>query len=293
MKKAAFRASKISDLSAQKNEADSIRQKAMLKDVMAFEGVLTNVAVGQEELHVREFKKHAAEVLLNVLTNVYQEILASTIKAETRSYFRTIRMAMITKRAKAMCSRKKLVNWIRICQRLNGLANNAHIYRSKRIQWGIFNRWLKLLELELLDCTAGLIDIIIMKRKKYEKLSKYLIGSGIKKVVCFFSPGFLYAMSTTEGRIGCYGIPRFRKFMYICIYIYIYIYVYMYIFTYMYISIHKYMYIFIYVFDVRYVTLFYLYIHMIYLYMCIYKYILDTYFYYPHILILKINFFTF
>jgi translation elongation factor EF-Ts len=47
-------------------------------------GVLTNVAIGQEELHVREFKKHAAEVLLNVLTNVYQDILASTIKAETR-----------------------------------------------------------------------------------------------------------------------------------------------------------------------------------------------------------------
>lgn len=47
-------------------------------------GVLTNVAIGQEELYVREFMKHAAEVLLNVLTRVYQEILASTIKAETR-----------------------------------------------------------------------------------------------------------------------------------------------------------------------------------------------------------------
>jgi hypothetical protein len=39
MKKAAFRASKISDLAAKKNESDGIRQKAMLKDVMAFEGM--------------------------------------------------------------------------------------------------------------------------------------------------------------------------------------------------------------------------------------------------------------
>jgi hypothetical protein len=90
-----------------------------------------------------------------------------------------------------------------------------NIYRSKRIQWGMFNRWLKLLEIELLDCTAGLIDNIIMKRKKYEKLSKYLVGAGIKRVVCFFSPSFLNAMSTTEGK-------TFRLFLhvYICICIY-------------------------------------------------------------------------
>jgi hypothetical protein len=56
-------------------------------------------------------------------------------------------------------------------------------HRVKRVQWGIFNRWLKLLERESLDCTTGLVDDIIRRKRKHERFSQYLIAQNFQKVI--------------------------------------------------------------------------------------------------------------
>ena len=48
------------------------------------------------------------------------------------------------------------------------------LYRKRKIQWVIFNRWLKYLELETLNCTQGLIPEINIMRKKYFCINDYL-----------------------------------------------------------------------------------------------------------------------
>ena len=69
----------------------------------------------------------------------------------------------------------------------------------RRIQWGIFNRWLKLVERESLDCSAGLIDELVSRRKQYERFSFYLIDLKFGKVVCINSHRLANALLTTEG----------------------------------------------------------------------------------------------
>ena len=80
------------------------------------------------------------------------------------------------------------------------MAVNAPFYRKKRIQWGIFNRWLKLVERESLDCTAGLIDELIERRRQHGRFSLYLRALGFKKVVCFNSVKLKAALVTVEGK---------------------------------------------------------------------------------------------
>jgi hypothetical protein len=135
---------------------------------------------------------------VDALTRVYEESQMQYIRGEARKYFRTLRMAMMVKRTKAMCNRKKMVNWVRICRRLAALDDHAHVYRSKRLMWVLFNRWLKFVEKEALDCSPNLVVEVIQRNEKYQRLTLYLEDMNFKKVVYTTNPRIAAAMTTTE-----------------------------------------------------------------------------------------------
>ena len=69
----------------------------------------------------------------------------------------------------------------------------------RRAQWEIFNRWLKLVEMESLDCTPGLVDELIKRRRHYDRFSSYLINMKFKKVVSINNHQLTNAIVAIQG----------------------------------------------------------------------------------------------
>ena len=197
MKTEAFKKSSMSDLQNKNNTGGKERIDEMLAQVMKFENAITGAAVEQQEFYALDFKRHAAGLLVDALVRVYDESQMQYIRGEARKYFRTLRMAMMMKRTKTMCNRKKMVNWVRICRRLAALEDHAHVYRSKRLLWVLFNRWLKFVEKEALDCSPNLVVEILQRNEKYQRLTLYLEDMNFKKVVYTTNPRIAAAMRTT------------------------------------------------------------------------------------------------
>jgi hypothetical protein len=84
-------------------------------------------------------------------------------------------------------------------QRFDSFSRKAHLYRKKRVQWGIFNRWLKLLERESLDCTVGLVHIVVERRRRHQGYSQYLALHGFECVACVGSERLRKTEVSTEG----------------------------------------------------------------------------------------------
>jgi hypothetical protein len=89
--------------------------------------------------------------------------------------------------------------YIAIPQRLDSFSRNAHLYRKKRVQWGIFNRWLKLLERESLDSTVGLVHTLVERRRRHQGYSQYLALHGFECVACVGSERLRKTEVSTEG----------------------------------------------------------------------------------------------
>jgi hypothetical protein len=84
-----------------------------------------------------------------------------------------------------MLRRKKLVNWIRICRRLNSIDRRTPFYHRKRQLWVWLNRWLKFMELEATTATPNLGREIKRRAALFPALSKSLAAAGFLKVVYF------------------------------------------------------------------------------------------------------------
>jgi hypothetical protein len=90
---------------------------------------------------------------------------------------------MLLRRSKAMCARKKIINWLRICRRLRSLNQRAPYYHKMRTKWVVLMRWLKYLEREAMLPTPGLMDEIRRRSELAPKYSALLTKRGILPVV--------------------------------------------------------------------------------------------------------------
>lgn len=72
-----------------------------------------------------------------------------------------LRLPLLLARSVHMCNRKKLVNWIRICRRLGVLYEKAPLFRSLKLKWNFFNRWLKVITLTLITVIIIIIILIV------------------------------------------------------------------------------------------------------------------------------------
>jgi hypothetical protein len=90
---------------------------------------------------------------------------------------------MLLTRSKSMYYRKRLMNWIRICRRLNSISRNAAYYQTTRTKWVIFNRWLKFIAIEKLNPTPGLVPLLKRKAKLIPDFDATLQRDGFEKSV--------------------------------------------------------------------------------------------------------------
>jgi hypothetical protein len=90
---------------------------------------------------------------------------------------------MLLTRSKSMYFRKKLMNWIRICRRLNSISRNALYYQTTRTKWVIFNRWLKYIAIEKLNPTPGIVAMLKRKAQLIPDFDQTLQRNGFEKSV--------------------------------------------------------------------------------------------------------------
>lgn len=90
---------------------------------------------------------------------------------------------MLLTRSKSMYYRKRMMNWIRICRRLNSISRNAAYYQTTRTKWVIFNRWLKFIAIEKLNPTPGLVPFLKRKAKLIPDFDRALQQDGFEKSV--------------------------------------------------------------------------------------------------------------
>jgi hypothetical protein len=175
--------SEKADLKSAKFDTEEAEQKTTVKEVFALENEESEKALDNEFEYVDHFKVHAAGHMLEVLWKVYKEVQQFLLREERKKYFRILRMPMLERRARIMCNRKKMVNWIRICRRLASLSELAPIYNKRRTAWVFFNRWLKLVERESLDATPGLVPYLQRKLEIYPAFSNHLKAHGFVRTV--------------------------------------------------------------------------------------------------------------
>ena len=170
------------DTAQQLVEATTIRE-ATLSNVLLGEEEDTMDAVQQEMQYVARFKIEAADVLVTVLARVHLEVLLVLLRQDLKKYFRALRIPMLEASSLSMCRVKKMRNWIRICRRLIAINRSAAYYNRRRQQWVLFNRWLKLLEIEQLNTTPGLVNQARARLRRYCSFSSIMKRKGYRKTV--------------------------------------------------------------------------------------------------------------
>jgi len=105
---------------------------------------------------------------------------------------------MLLSRSKSMYRRKKLLNMLRICNRLRAIHRKAPFYQKIRSMWVIFNRWLKYVAIEKLNPTPGFIDIIRRKAELHPEMERILKISGLTKSVYVDNVEMSKAMTTIK-----------------------------------------------------------------------------------------------
>lgn len=158
-------------------------EAAVLVDILHSEGAITKLAVGNELEYVSNFKVHAADNLVTVLTKINREIQLELLKAETKKYFRALRGPLSEKLSLMMYNRKKLANYIRLCKRLIAINRKMPRFRRLKTMWIIFNRWLKLVESEQMNVTPGLIPSVKRTCQLLPGYSNLLASKGITEIV--------------------------------------------------------------------------------------------------------------
>jgi hypothetical protein len=156
---------------------------SMVQEVMNTELASTEEAIDLEIAYSRNFKLDAARIMLEVLYGIRIAVLDNLLKVEMKKYFRILRLPMLLRRSRAMCSRKRIINWLRICRRLRSLSTHANYYYTVRTKWILFNRWLKYLERDAFITTPGLKDELRRRGELIPKYSDLLSSRGIKPIV--------------------------------------------------------------------------------------------------------------
>lgn len=128
-----------------------------LSDLEGIQDRQTKESISKEQAFVAGFRQYAAQNLLNAVYKVQTEFKHMMVRSCMRQYFKALRLSMLLKRSKHMCARKKMVNWIRICRRLNNIDRLTPKYFRARKLWGIWNRWLKYFERSHMDATPSVI----------------------------------------------------------------------------------------------------------------------------------------
>lgn len=164
-------------------QAHKAKEADLLSVILRNEDKATTTAVDNEFKYVSSFKVHAADNLIGVLAKVYREVTLKMIKSETRRYFRALRGPLSEKLSVAMFNRKKISNWLRLCNRLTSINKRIPLLRKLRSMWVIFNRWLKLVEIETLNVSPGLVAIVRRRCELLPRYSQMLAAKGIKDVV--------------------------------------------------------------------------------------------------------------
>ena len=155
----------------------------MVNEVLESESAVTTRAAEKQAAYMAQFKVHAARALVDKLLKVYLEVQMSLMKEESKVYFRCLRIPMLLTRSKHVYYRKKMMNWIRICRRLNSISRNAHYYQRTRTKWVIFNRWLKYIAVEKLNPTPGLVPLLQRKAQLIPDFDLTLQKEGFEKSV--------------------------------------------------------------------------------------------------------------
>eukprot|EP01033_Poteriospumella_lacustris_P015028 gene15028-10748_t len=127
----------------------------MVGEVLEQEGAVTEAAVQRQLDYAAHFKEHAADLLLSTLAKVREEVLTALLKAESKIYFRALRLPMLIARSHRMYSRKVLRNHLRLCRRLAAIDRLAPFYYAMRRKWLLFNAWLQHVERAKLHPSAG------------------------------------------------------------------------------------------------------------------------------------------
>eukprot|EP01039_Chlorochromonas_danica_P007135 gene7135-7888_t len=137
--------------------------KQMVQEVLDAESGVTDRAVNKQQEYASKFKEHAAKHLLDVLAKIYEEVQKKLIQEESKIYFRAMRMPLLITRSKKMLARKKLKNYIRLCNRLRSLNEKAPFYHKMRTLWIIFKRWTRFMCTTKLYGTPGFKAIVDRK----------------------------------------------------------------------------------------------------------------------------------
>jgi len=153
-----------------KHTAVNDNREEILLSIFKKEELRTEKSILRELDYVSGFKVRMASNMVDVLYKIHGEVVHTMIVAQKRQYFRRLRMPLLLLRSIHMLNRKRLVNWIRICKRLNVLYSKVPLFRSMKLKWMVFNRWLKFFEKENLDCSSGLISLL---KSRWEKRSSF------------------------------------------------------------------------------------------------------------------------
>lgn len=163
-----------------------------LDDICQAEDRITENAIDHELMYAEEFKKWAADAMLELLVKVNREVRVMLSKSVLKRCFRYLRMPILIKISKSMFSRKRMSNLVRIGKRFEYINQNIDKYSIVRKKWIIFNRWLKYIELEMLNSTKGLSTDVSRRNFLRQGLHRELQSLGFMPIVYYNSRRLMF-----------------------------------------------------------------------------------------------------
>jgi hypothetical protein len=171
----------------------------LMNSILEEEDLVTTNAIARELNHARNFKIHAAKKMVDVLFLVYLSVQEELLRQDMRKYFRAIRLPLYEKVSVAMRNRKKLENWIKLCRRLTSVQKLMPFYRERKVKWGLFNRWLKLVEHQRLYCSLGIVEDLKTRKMPYLKYHSYLCSENFQPSIYHENQRVYATQSTIPG----------------------------------------------------------------------------------------------
>jgi hypothetical protein len=174
---------------AEKAEGRSLAVRALLKEeTSATEGAVEGALSAADNL-----RRIRARVLHDAMVTAIDQAEATHMQTVLKGVLRALRLPMLTKRSVHLYNRAKLRNWCRLCARFHYLWRAMPTYRRLRTKWEIFNRWLRLLAVNMRYETPGLAEEITRRREIAGKLAALLEGNKGYHLACkdggCFKPG--------------------------------------------------------------------------------------------------------
>jgi len=181
------------------NTKHSINQAEML---MQDKKARLEIRKIEQEEFTKSIMKNRGKIMHDILFKVFDESELNRNEEMKAKCFQMIKFPMIYKKSFSLLMKNRILNWIRICNRLRKLWRAMPKFHKLRTKWIMFNKWLQFLDTKYMYESPGLRQELQLRKQRLLQYSAFLKNSGEDESLHTKSSWFLRWIEFTQKSIA-------------------------------------------------------------------------------------------